>query len=73
MFEDLLTTLFPLYLMSRVACRAVFPEIMVTHGERNEIAAMTMPDYFTFPHIHSRQMKEADDVLRRYASITSNV
>lgn len=32
-FEDLLTTLFPLYLMSKVACRTVFQDIMITHGE----------------------------------------
>lgn len=32
LFEDLLTTLYPLYLMTHVACSSVFQDIMITHG-----------------------------------------
>lgn len=35
LYEDLLTTLYPLYLMTHVACNSVFPDIMITHGEKS--------------------------------------
>lgn len=35
LYEDLLTTLYPLYLMTHVACISVFPDIMITHGEKD--------------------------------------